>query len=62
MKHRVVVEKGNPVDTVLQVAERENSDVILVGSHGSHRIRDYLLGSTTVHLLRKSHLPVLIVY
>lgn len=62
LKHRVVVEKGNPVDTVLQVADREKCDVILVGSHGAHRLRDYLLGSTTVHLLRKSHLPVLIVY
>jgi len=62
LKHRVVVEKGSPVDTVLQVADREGSDLILVSSHGSHRIRDYLLGSTTVHLLRKSHLPVLIVY
>jgi nucleotide-binding universal stress UspA family protein len=62
VKHRVVAEKGSPVDTVLEVADRENSDLILVGSHGSHRIRDYLLGSTTVHLLRKSHLPVLIVY
>jgi nucleotide-binding universal stress UspA family protein len=62
IKHRLLVEKGSPVDTVLKVAEREGSDLILIGSHGTHKIRDYILGSTTVHLLRRSHLPILIVY
>jgi nucleotide-binding universal stress UspA family protein len=60
--HRLITEKGSPIDTVLEVAEREGSDLLLIGSHGTHKIRDYILGSTTVHLLRKSPLPVLIVY
>jgi nucleotide-binding universal stress UspA family protein len=60
--HRLVTEKGSPIDTVLEVAAREGSDLLLIGSHGAHKIRDYILGSTTVHLLRKSPLPVLIVY
>jgi nucleotide-binding universal stress UspA family protein len=60
--HRLVTKKGSPIDTVLEVAEQEGSDLLLIGSHGTHKIRDYLLGSTTVHLLRKSPLPVLIVY
>jgi nucleotide-binding universal stress UspA family protein len=59
---RVVAEKGSPVETVLEVARREGSDLILVGSHGRNRIKDYLLGSTTVHLLRESEIPVLVVY
>jgi nucleotide-binding universal stress UspA family protein len=62
IEHRMVTEKGSPIDTVLEVAEREGTDLLLIGSHGSHKIRDYILGSTTVHLLRKSPLPVLIVY
>ena len=60
--HRLITEKGSPIDTVLDVADREGSDLLLIGSHGTHKIRDYILGSTTVHLLRKSPLPVLIVY
>jgi nucleotide-binding universal stress UspA family protein len=60
--HRLIMEKGSPIDTVLEVAEREGADLLLIGSHGAHKIRDYILGSTTVHLLRKSPLPVLIVY
>ncbi|MBN1836904.1 MAG: universal stress protein [Spirochaetales bacterium] len=59
---RVVAERGSPVDTVLQVARREGSDLILVGSHGRNKIKDYLLGSTTVHLVRESEIPVLVVY
>ncbi|UCF97613.1 MAG: universal stress protein [Spirochaetaceae bacterium] len=62
INHRLVTEEGSPIDTVLEVAEREDSDLLLIGSHGTHKIRDYILGSTTVHLLRKSPLPVLIVY
>jgi nucleotide-binding universal stress UspA family protein len=62
IEHRLITEKGSPIDTVLDVAEREGSDLLLIGSHGTHKIRDYILGSTTVHLLRKSPLPVLIVY
>ncbi|MBA7680151.1 hypothetical protein ES703_88461 [subsurface metagenome] len=62
ISYRIMSEKGSLVDSVLNVAKRENSDIILVGSHGTQKIRDYLLGSTTSHLIRKSHLPVLIVY
>jgi nucleotide-binding universal stress UspA family protein len=62
INHRLITEEGSPIDTVLDVAEREDSDLLLIGSHGTHKIRDYILGSTTVHLLRKSPLPVLIVY
>ena len=60
--YRIVLEKGSPIETILRIADREKSDIILVGSHGTHKIKDYLLGSTTSHLIRKSHLPVLIVY
>ena len=60
--YRILSEKGSPVDTVLTVARKEDSDIILVGSHGRNKIKDYLLGSTTSHLIRKSHLPVLVVY
>jgi nucleotide-binding universal stress UspA family protein len=59
---RVVFAGGTPVETVLSVAHAEHSDIILVGSHGKHKIKDYILGSTTSHLIRKSHLPVLVVY
>jgi nucleotide-binding universal stress UspA family protein len=59
---RVVNRKGAPLNCVLEVAEEEKVDMILVGSHGKNKIKDYILGSTTTHLIRKSPVPLLIVY
>lgn len=58
----VINEKGRPTDVILNVAEQKNADLIIIGSHGRNKLKDYILGSTTSHLLRKSSLPVLIVY
>jgi nucleotide-binding universal stress UspA family protein len=60
--YRLIMETGKPVDTIPRVAKREASDLILVGTHGRHKIRDYLLGSTASHLIRRSELPVLIAF
>ncbi len=60
--YRLLMEAGKPVDTIPRVAKRENADMILVGSHGRHKIRDYLLGSTASHLIRRSDLPVLVAF
>lgn len=60
--YRLLMETGKPVDTIPRVAKREGSDLILVGTHGRHKIRDYLLGSTASHLIRRSELPVLVAF
>lgn len=60
--YRLVMETGKPVDIIPRVAKRENADLILVGAHGRHKIRDYLLGSTASHLIRRSELPVLVAF
>jgi nucleotide-binding universal stress UspA family protein len=59
---RIVRTEGPPVEKVLSVAKSEKSDMIMIGSHGRNKIVDYILGSTTAHVLRKSEVPVLIVY
>jgi hypothetical protein len=60
--YRLLMETGKPVDTIPRVAKRERSELILVGAHGRHKIRDYLLGSTASHLIRRSELPVLVAF
>jgi nucleotide-binding universal stress UspA family protein len=60
--YRLVMETGKPVDTIPKVAKREKTDLILIGAHGRHKIREYLLGSTASHLIRKSELPVLVAF
>jgi nucleotide-binding universal stress UspA family protein len=60
--YRLIMETGKPVDTIPRVAKRESSDLILIGAHGRHKIREYLLGSTASHLIRRSELPVLVAF
>lgn len=59
--YRVLIEKGNAIDAIARSAEREKADLILVGSRGRNKIRDYLLGSTAAHLIRRSRIPILVV-
>jgi nucleotide-binding universal stress UspA family protein len=59
---RLLMETGKPVDMIPRVAKRESSDMILIGAHGRHKIREYLLGSTASHLIRKSEVPVLVAF
>ncbi len=58
--YRLLTETGKPVDMIPRVARREGVDMILIGAHGRHKIRDYLLGPTASHLIRRSELPVLV--
>jgi nucleotide-binding universal stress UspA family protein len=44
------------------VAEQEQVYMVMMGSHGRNKLVDALIGSTTVHVIRKSELPVLVVY
>lgn len=59
--YRLLVEEGKPVDIIPRVADAEKADGIMVGGHGRHKIRDYLLGPIAAHLIRRSELPVLVV-
>ncbi|WP_020612512.1 universal stress protein [Sediminispirochaeta bajacaliforniensis] len=59
---KMLFTEGSPVHEVLAAAKREKSDMIMIGSHGRNKIVAYILGSTTTIVLRKSEVPVLIVY
>lgn len=60
--YRFLVEEGKPVDIIPRVAAREKAEIIVIGAHGKHKIRDYLLGPTASHLIRRSEVPVLMVF
>lgn len=51
--------QGN--DQILPFAERENADLIVMGSHGKYGWKAHMLGSNTYHVVRKSSIPVLVV-
>lgn len=53
--------QGYPTDAILQVARDEHVDMVIVGSHGHRGIEATLLGSVAEKIIRKSHVPVLVV-
>lgn len=55
-----LVEDGNPADTILKVAERENVDLIVMGTRGAS-VTKRLLGSVASSVITYAPCPVLAV-
>jgi nucleotide-binding universal stress UspA family protein len=60
LRTKAVLESGAPVDGILQVAQRESCDLIIMGAFGHSRVRELFVGSTTDGILRVAELPVLL--
>lgn len=58
----IVVEKGNPVKTILKVAEQRECDMIVMGFKGRSTLEDVMMGDTVRRVLHRSTVPVLIVH
>ncbi|MFU8868047.1 universal stress protein [Natronococcus sp.] len=52
---------GKPDDRIVEYAEDEGCDVIVVGSHGREGISRVLLGSVAENVVRRSPMPVVVV-
>jgi len=55
------VEFGDAAAEICRVAEGEDFDVVVVGSHGSGFMKRVLMGSVSQHLLHHAPCPVLVV-
>jgi nucleotide-binding universal stress UspA family protein len=58
-EHRYMT--GLPAAHILSFAERENMDLIVIGSHGRTGFSRLLMGSVAEGVLRKAKCPVLVV-
>ena len=57
----IVVVRGNPVEQILNAAENQKCDLIVMGSHGYGALEDAMLGGTARRVLRRASMPVLLV-
>jgi nucleotide-binding universal stress UspA family protein len=60
LSHRTLVLEGPPVLALLEAAESEGADLIVVGRHGAGGVAG-VFGSTSHDLAEHSHRPVIIV-
>ncbi len=52
---------GDPAHAILDIAESEECDLILMSTHGMKAVRRFLLGSVTNKVVHHAHIPVLVV-
>ena len=57
----ILVTRGHPVEEILKQAEKQNCDLIVMGTHGHGMFEHALLGSTARRVVRRSKKPVLVV-
>ena len=53
--------EGHPVNEILKHAQKNNCDIIVMGTHGKGIISHALLGSVAEKVLRKSRIPVVVI-
>jgi nucleotide-binding universal stress UspA family protein len=58
---QVIVERGNPVEKIIEYSEKEKFDLIVMGTHGHGTLEDAMIGSTARRVVRRSEIPVLVV-
>lgn len=55
------VKFGNAADTIISASKEEGVDMIVVGSHGRHGAKKYLLGSVSSKVVEHAACDVLVV-
>jgi nucleotide-binding universal stress UspA family protein len=56
-----MIKEGDAETKIVEAAKEVNADLIIMGSYGHSRIREAILGSTTVHVMRHARAPILMV-
>ena len=57
----IIVERGNPVEEIINQSKKLNCDLIVMGTHGHGTLEDAMIGSTARRVVRRSEIPVLVV-
>jgi len=58
-EHKLLV--GDPASAIVEAAEEENVDLIVLGTHGRTGLTRLLMGSVAENVVRKAKCPVLTV-
>jgi nucleotide-binding universal stress UspA family protein len=59
IRPRLIQENGNVADTITRLSYTEQSDLIVMGTHGASGFRDGYVGSNTYNVIKQSACPVL---
>jgi len=57
---KIIVKEGSPSKRIIEIAEEEKADLIVIGKRGLSAVEKLFIGSVANHVLRNSSVPVLI--
>jgi nucleotide-binding universal stress UspA family protein len=57
----ILIKSGPTAETIVQTAQEQQCDLIVMGTHGHGVIADVLIGSTVKWVVRHSPIPVLVI-
>jgi nucleotide-binding universal stress UspA family protein len=57
---KIIVKEGNASKKIIETAEEEKVDLIVIGRRGMSAIEKLFIGSVANHVLRNSHVPILV--
>lgn len=60
-EHRLLHGERSPASEIIQLAEDEQADMIVMGSHGRTGVSRFLMGSIAEAVVRRAGCPVLII-
>jgi len=58
--HKIVVAEGSAAKKIIEAAEKEKADLIVMGKRGQSFVEKIMIGSVANHVLRHSPIPVLV--
>jgi nucleotide-binding universal stress UspA family protein len=61
VEYECEVAKGDPAHTIIDIAERFECDIIVMGARGNSALRSAMMGSVSNEVLHASAVPVVIV-
>ena len=57
-----IVSEGSPADVILDTIEKEDIDLVVMGSSGKNRFNRFILGSVAEKVVKAAKCSVLVVY
>lgn len=61
-KAKSIYKIGDPLQEILNLAEAENVSLIVMGSHGKGKVKEWLAGSVSLSVVRTANRPALLVH
>jgi len=61
VESKTITRQGMPAEKILETAKKMKVDVIVVGSHGRHGAKKFLMGSVSSKVIEYATCPVLVV-